>query len=158
MAGWPESKSEVPEILQAYFSFRDELTLQNQLVFKGRRLVIPAVLRKRCWHLHMLHIMAQRVVSEEHGRFWPRMTVELQEYTAKCDVCMKYRDTPSKEPLQSHDVEARPWAKVGADMCARYWIPDILVTDNGPQFDTAEFDNFAKTWGFEHTPSSPRYP
>ena len=43
-------------------------------------------------------------------------------------------------------------------MFSRYGVPDTVVTDNGPQFASAEFDTFAKTWGFEHITSSPRYP
>jgi len=41
---------------------------------------------------------------------------------------------------------------------ARYGIPDILVTDNGPQFAAAEFATFAETWEFKHTTSSPHHP
>ena len=36
-------------------------------------------------------------------------------------------------------------------------MPDALVTDNGPQFASAEFARFASKWGFEHITSSPRY-
>ena len=43
-------------------------------------------------------------------------------------------------------------------MFALYRIPDTMVTDNGPQFTSAEFAVFAKTWMFEHVTSSPRYP
>ena len=32
--GWPESKSNVPESIHAYFDFRDELMVHDQLVFK----------------------------------------------------------------------------------------------------------------------------
>ena len=32
------------------------------------------------------------------------------------------------------------------------------MTDNGPQFDSAEFAMFAKKWSFKHDTSSPRYP
>ena len=123
------------------------------------------------------------------------MTTELKEYVAKCDVCMANRASPGKEPLQQHEFVARPWSKVGADLCdhqgrtllvvsdyysnyievekvsnvttsgvtkalkalyARYGVPDTLVTDNGPQFASAEFAMFAKTWGFEHITSTPR--
>ena len=41
---------------------------------------------------------------------------------------------------------------------ARYGIPDILVTDNGPEFASAEFSVFAKTWMFQHTTSSLYHP
>ena len=41
---------------------------------------------------------------------------------------------------------------------SRFGIPDTLVTDNGPQFSSAEFVAFAKSWGFQHITSSPIYP
>ena len=36
-----------------------------------------------------------------------------------------------------------------------YGIPDQVVTDNGPQFKSQEFANFAAAYEFEHTPTSP---
>ena len=41
---------------------------------------------------------------------------------------------------------------------ARHGIPDVVVTDNGPEFASQEFRNFASKWKFEHRTSSPRYP
>ena len=38
---------------------------------------------------------------------------------------------------------------------ARYGIPEIVVTDNGPQFRSQEYEKFASTWEFTHTTSSP---
>ena len=38
---------------------------------------------------------------------------------------------------------------------ARQGIPDIVISDNGPQFACEKFSNFAKEWGFEHQPGSP---
>ena len=41
---------------------------------------------------------------------------------------------------------------------SRYGIPEILVSDNGPQFTSAEMNQFAETYGFRHVTSSPYYP
>lgn len=37
-------------------------------------------------------------------------------------------------------------------------IPKIVFSDNGPQFKSAEFSEFAKSYDFQHHPSSPLYP
>ena len=129
--------------------------------------------------------------------FWPRIASDVKDYVSKCDVCLAYRTSQTKEPLLQHEVISRPWAKVAADLCetngrphlvvsdyfsnfievsrlhaittkavvrelktifARFGIPEILVTDNGPQFASNEFKAFAKSWSFNHTTTSPRYP
>ena len=41
---------------------------------------------------------------------------------------------------------------------ARHGIPSQLMSDNGPQFTSREFTDFAKTWGIALTTSSPGYP
>ena len=179
-------------MLRAYYDFRDELTVQDQLVFKGQMLIVPAGMRREMLAVaHATHIGMEGCLRRAREiTFWPRMTSELKEYISKCDICTRHRESQSKELLQS-------WAKVGADLCdlngrtlivccnyysnfievenitnittrgvckafkamfARYGVPDVLVTDNGPQFASSEFSEFAKMWGFDHVTSSPRYP
>ena len=41
---------------------------------------------------------------------------------------------------------------------AHYGIPETLVSDNGPQYSSTEFAEFAANYGFVHTTSSPHYP
>jgi len=41
---------------------------------------------------------------------------------------------------------------------ARHGIPEILVSDNGPQFSSAEFAKFGNSCGFTHVTSSPSFP
>ena len=43
-------------------------------------------------------------------------------------------------------------------LCARYGIPKVLVSDNGPQFASHDFKNFTHGWNISHHTSSPRYP
>ncbi len=40
---------------------------------------------------------------------------------------------------------------------ARHGIPDVVVSDNGPQYARAEFAVFAEEWDFDHVTSSPGY-
>ena len=41
---------------------------------------------------------------------------------------------------------------------ARHGIPEIVASDNGPQYTAAPFAKFAEEWGFTHLTSSPKYP
>ena len=38
---------------------------------------------------------------------------------------------------------------------ARNGIPDVVISDNRPQFTSSEFVQFRREWGFEHRTSSP---
>ena len=44
------------------------------------------------------------------------------------------------------------------EIFAVHGIPDVIVSDNGSQFSSASFLQFAQMYGFIHTTSSPRYP
>ncbi|XP_061132648.1 uncharacterized protein K02A2.6-like [Syngnathus typhle] len=41
---------------------------------------------------------------------------------------------------------------------ARHGIPEVVRSDNGPQFASEEFRRFARMWGFSHVTSSPHFP
>ncbi len=187
------------QCLYPFYDIRDELTIQGELIFKRQQLVVPASLRQEFMAvLHASHIGIEACIRRARDSlYWPRMSTELKEYISKSDVCLAYRSSPGKEPLVQHEVVARAWSKVGADLCelngrtllvivdyysnfievarvtstttrsivkdlkamfACYGVPDVLVTDNGPQFISAEFAVFARTWDFEHITSSPHHP
>ena len=41
---------------------------------------------------------------------------------------------------------------------SRHGIPETVIIDNGPQYDSKEMKEFASTYGFKHVTSSPYYP
>ena len=47
-------------------------------------------------------------------------------------------------------------SKVLMTMFSRYGVPDQVMSDNGPQFSSAEFRSFATQWGFDHITSYPQ--
>ena len=191
--GWPEDKSKVAPQVHPFFSIRDELTIQDGLIFRGQRVVVPQSLRpmiktKPTWG-------STPDYAERESVFWPGFSAEIKQMVETCETCRKFETSPQKEPLVSHDVPLRPWEKIGVDIFelngkeylttvdyysnfweidklptdakattviaklkdhfARYGIPDQVVTDNGPQFKSQEFANFAAAYEFEHTPTSP---
>ena len=197
--GWPESKTEVPPAVQAYFDFRDELTIQDQLVFKGPRIIIPGALRREMMSMvHASHIGIEGCIQRAwDSLYWPRMNSDLKEYIGKCDICLSHRAVPGRESLLQHEIPERPWAKIGVDLCelkgrtllvvcdyysnfievenirtattqgvsrilknlfSRYGVPDVVILDNGPQFSSSKFADFARAWCFTHTTTSPYYP
>ncbi|XP_008181766.1 uncharacterized protein K02A2.6-like [Acyrthosiphon pisum] len=129
--------------------------------------------------------------------FWPNINSDIKNIVENCEVCMKYRNNNSKEPLIPHDIPQIPWFKLGTDIFhfdnkiyllvvdyyskfveiahltsgftsisviqhlksifARFGIPSVIVSDNGPPFNSLEFKQFMHEWDIEHVTSSPNY-
>ena len=90
-------------------------------------------------------------------RPWAKLGVDLCELHGRtlivvCDYFSNYLEVESLKTVTSRAVIRQLTA-----MFARHGIPDVVVSDNGPQFASAEFASFAKRWRFEHVTSSPRY-
>lgn len=92
---------------------REELTVRDELVFKGQEFVVPRALRKELMEkIHSSKIGIEGYVRRSRETFfWPRMTMELKEYISKCEVCLTQRNGQGKEPILQHEFTARPWAK-----------------------------------------------
>ena len=199
LKGWPSTKDECPVQARPYWDYRDEIAYADELLFKCDRVIVPESLRAETLkRIHESHLGVVRCKQRARDiLFWPGMTSQIQDIVEKCDICAKYRVNNAKEPLMSHPLPERPWAKVGVDLfdCngdeflviidyyskfpevmqlrdqtsrtvisklksvfARQGIPDTVISDNGPQFSSADFKRFAETWEFEHVTSSPRFP
>ena len=199
LEGWPNTLDEVPAEVKPYFQFRDEITAQNGLLFKGERLIVPVKLRKEMMEkVHSSHLGIEGCLRRAREVFyWPRLNAELKDFILKCDTCNSYKPAQPREPLMPHEIPSRPWQKVGTDLFlfdqrqylitvdyyssffevdklsttdsrtvieklkmqfSRHGIPEIVISDNGPQYACAEFAKFASDWHFQHITSSPRNP
>ena len=98
--GWPLRKEDVPVKVRDYFPFRDELTIQNGLIFKGERLVVPTSLREEMTEkLHSSHIGIQGCLRRARETlYWPGMNKKVEDYIAKCSTCNSYQSEQPKEP------------------------------------------------------------
>ena len=69
----------------------------------------------------------------------------------------RYSDWPDIIPMGHNTTTPRLNAVLRQSFC-RTGVPDILWSDQGPQFIAKLFQEFAKKWGFKHLTSSPLYP
>ena len=116
--GWPNTRQEVSSAVQAYFPFRDELTLQDRVILKGERVIVPPTLRHEMKErVHASHVGIQGCLRRaREAIFWPGMSCEIGAYIADCETCKSHAMEQQREPLISHAVPTRPWEKVGCDL------------------------------------------
>ena len=127
--GWPENKHSLPAAVTPYFHIRDELVVQDGLILRGDRVVIPKSLRREL--IEDLHSAHQGIESSlrraRESIYWPNMNSEVKEYISRCEICLTYAPHQQKEPLLSHEVPDRPWAKIATDLF-QFENKDYLVT------------------------------
>ena len=88
---------------------------------------------------------------------WSKVGADLRELQGRTllVVCDYFSNFIEVENLQT--ITTRGVVRALKVIFARYAVPDILVTDNGPQFASTKCVTFTQVWGFEHCTSSPRY-
>ncbi|GFO08067.1 transposon tf2-1 polyprotein [Plakobranchus ocellatus] len=116
--GWPDHKDGVPSAVLPYFSYRDELTVQDGIILRGDRIIIPQSLRHDLKiKVHAGHQGVNSCLRRARDLiFWPGMSADIRAFVEACDTCATYCMKQPDQPLQTHDVPERPWQKVGTDI------------------------------------------
>ena len=98
---WPPSKSGISESVYPYFDIWDELVIQDNLIFEGLQIVIPATVQKEMMSVtHASHNDIEGCIRRaQESIYWPRTSSELKEHILKCDKCMAHRTTPGRSWL-----------------------------------------------------------
>ena len=87
--------------------------------------------------------------------FWPTINSDIKNIVENCEVCMKYRNNNSKEPLIPHDITQIPWFKLGTDLFHFDNKIYLLVVDYYSKFKEIAHSTsgFTSTSVFQHLKS-----
>ncbi|CAC5392125.1 unnamed protein product [Mytilus coruscus] len=82
VSGWPNSKAMLPDDIQSYWNFRDEITVIGGLLYKSQRIFIPKALqREMLVKLHEAHLGI--VKTKQRAReilFWRNMNSDIENF------------------------------------------------------------------------------
>ena len=116
--GWPDSIKDLPTDVRVFWSFRDELAVEDGVIFKGKQVLIPESLRADILvQLHQSHqgIEKTHLFSREEV-YWPNINKDIEHMTRTCTLCQELANCNRKEPLMPHDTPTAPWKKLGTDL------------------------------------------
>ncbi|XP_048586621.1 uncharacterized protein K02A2.6-like [Nematostella vectensis] len=127
--GCPDNKAEVPTCIREYWPYRDELSTQNGLAFRGTRIVIPTTMRTNMT-TRASHLGVQYTTNTARDiMYWPDMSADLTEAVQRCSTCQEMQPAPQKEPMMTHSIPQVPW-QVAASDCLEMQGEHYLVLED----------------------------
>lgn len=113
--GWSKEKSALPRSVQPYWTFGEEISYADGLLFTTKKLIVPMQLRQEM--LSKIHESHLRTVNcKARGRdimHWPNMLTQITETMSRCVVCNENKNNNPGDPVLPHALTGRPWEKTG---------------------------------------------
>ena len=89
---------------------------------------------------------------------WIKVGTDCFHLKNKCYVIVVDYQSKFFELSKIPDLENSAVIKATKEIFSRQGIPKIVFSDNGPEFASLEYKNFATEWDFSHVSSSPYFP
>lgn len=129
--GWPDDIKALPTCIRDFWGYRDELAIENGIVFKGRQVLIPETVRPEI--LKQLHVGHQGVEKTyrlaRESVYWPRLHRDIQCLVNGCPECQSLQPAQQKEPLNPHEKPSMPWIKLGTDLFSAEGTDYLIIAD-----------------------------
>ncbi|XP_040071826.1 uncharacterized protein K02A2.6-like [Ixodes scapularis] len=129
--GWPQERHNIEPEVRMYFLFRPELDLEDDILYKGQRLVIPKALRGEMKEkLHSSHMGIESTLRRARDSiFWLSMNAEIKDHISACNVCQKHAPAQQRETLEPHPRPDFPWERVGCNIQEHYSKHFLITVD-----------------------------
>ena len=115
--GWPSQKMQCDPQAQPFWTNRDDITLEDGILFRGIQMIIPRSLQpKYLKKLHESHMGEEKsLLLARTTIYWPSYTEDIRQQVRNCESCQATRSSQQQENLNPHDVPAGPWKKIAMD-------------------------------------------
>ena len=117
--GFPNTKAELPDSIQHYWTLKDELYFLEGVLMKGHRILIPQLLQAEVLEcLHAAHQGVDGMSANAHQRlFWPGLDAHIRQARAQCRSCNRISPSQPKEPLAEPSLPELPSQHTVVDLC-----------------------------------------
>ena len=109
--GWPDSAKQLPKNLREFWSCKDELSVEDGLVLKGERVLIPTTMRSYILrNIHAGHQgMEKCKLRAKACVYWKGINADIERTVKTCTVCQTNQSSQQAETLLPHDIPDGPW-------------------------------------------------
>ena len=120
--GWLLSLQDEPAELKSFWYRKHELSVQDDVLLWGSRVVIPPQAQQKVLELlHETHIGISRMKSlARQFVWWPNMDSEIEQYVRNCATCQMSTKDPPVTPLHPWEWPQSPWTRVHADFAGPF--------------------------------------
>lgn len=116
LRGWNFDNIKNDEI-KCFYKIKDELTVENNCLLKGNKVVIPKSLKLKI--LKLLHkghpgIVRSKLLARSYV-WWNNIDKDLESYVNTCKVCQATQNSQPKSKLLHWQEPSGPWERVHVD-------------------------------------------
>ena len=129
--GFPANRHQLAESCKQFWGIRQHLSVDNDLIVYGCRLLIPRAMRRQVLaDLHEAHQGAVR--TKQRARltvYWPGINNDIDNTIAACQLCQDHLPSNPKEPIVSKPRPTRPFQEVAIDFCTYGGKQFLIIVD-----------------------------
>ena len=137
--GWPKKISEVDDTIKCYWSFREDITIAEDILVKGHRIIVPKAMREYMLkQVHEGHFgMDKCKMHMSNCCYWPNVNKEIEEMIRNCPTCLEFAPAKPKikrKDMLHHEVPSTPWTKLATDIFHFQGTNYLILVDYTSKF------------------------
>ena len=137
---WPQEICDLPKEIQPYWTFGEEMSIEDGLLLKLTHIIVPQTLHKEMIQLlHNGHLILEKCLNRaKQSMYWHGLYEELRNLKTNCMTCLKFSTQKptclSNRQYAGHEIPAHPWSKLASNIFYFEGDSYLLIVDYTSQF------------------------